>query len=41
MTHQAVFPNAPLKSHMQFFDGQTLLFCQAGDPLRQRRIIRR
>jgi hypothetical protein len=33
MPHEAVFPHASFKSHMPFFDGQTLLFCQADEPI--------
>jgi len=32
-TSQKVFPDHKLVTHMPFFDGTTLLFCQAGDPV--------
>jgi hypothetical protein len=36
MTHEEVFPHASFKSHMPFFDGQTLLFCRADQAVEHR-----
>jgi hypothetical protein len=35
MPHERVFPGVGFKSHMPFFDGETLVFCRSDEPVRR------